>query len=87
MIQQTSLNAYQDLVRSEDIGLKQKVVLLCLMNDGPANNRVISVRCRMPINTVTPRVKELRDIGLVRARESSVDSVTRRSAIVWEAVY
>ena len=78
--------AYESLVRNQELGIKQKCVLLCLMNDGAANNRVISTRLRWPINTVTPRVKELRDLGLVRARESVVDSVTRRSAIVWEAV-
>jgi len=83
-MQQTSLSAYESIAYSV-LGHRQKVLLLCLMNDGPANNRVLSARTRLPINCVTPRVKELRESGFVREHSRRVDVVTGRSAIVWEA--
>lgn len=85
-MQQTSIDAFRSVAVDGSLGLRQKVLLLCLMNDGRANNRVLSLRTKIPINCVTPRIKELRDAGIVREYSRERDELTGRTAIVWEAV-
>lgn len=59
MIQQTSLLAYRSLDGSK-INERQKQVLYALEEIAPATNKQIAVHLGWPINSVTPRVLELR---------------------------
>ncbi|MCA1800152.1 MAG: hypothetical protein LC650_02515 [Actinobacteria bacterium] len=85
MLQQTSLDAYQALAFDGRLSDRQKVVLLCLREEGPANNRILSYRLRWPVNAVTPRVFELRQRGLVRESFRERDYATGMTTIFWEA--
>lgn len=49
------------------------------------SNREISKALGLPINSVTGRVKELRDDGLVVEGCIRWDSVTRRNVTAWKA--
>ncbi len=83
-IQITSLEAYQSV--ADDLGRRQREVLTILRTIGPATNRQISAATRREINTITPRIKELREKGLVVASGSKIDDTGRR-AILWQVVY
>jgi len=50
------------------------------------NNRMLSERMRLPINQVTPRVKELRDIGLVIPAGEHFDYSTLKMTKFWIAI-
>lgn len=65
------------------LGYKQKKVYDCILLFGPINNREISLKSGLPINCVTPRCKELREMGLVLAGEIVVDNVTGRRTVTW----
>jgi DNA-binding MarR family transcriptional regulator len=57
-MQMTSLLAYKDA--KKDLNRKQKLVLEAVENIGPATNRQIGEYLGWPINSITPRVLELR---------------------------
>ena len=66
-----------------DIGKRQSAVLSCLLNHGPLSNKELSDQMLLPINTITPRVKELRDLGLVELDHIHLDNSTNRPEQVW----
>ena len=84
MIQSTSLEAYNHATKS--LGDRQRQVLEALIKAGPLTNREISKLIDREINTVTPRVKELRMRGLVQNAGHKIDETGRR-AIKWIAAY
>jgi DNA-binding MarR family transcriptional regulator len=86
VLQQTSLDSYEALIRDRSLGDRQKAVLLCLREEGPANNRLLAFRLNKPINTVTPRVLELRERGLVAEAFRQRDQATGMTTIFWRAV-
>lgn len=59
MIAQTSMLAYFENVKPS-LNKKQKLVLEALEEIQPANNKQIAEHLGWPINTITPRVGELR---------------------------
>ena len=63
MIQQTSLNAFNEI--QPNLGEKQQKVYLMLKDLSVANNLILAKKLNWPINTVTPRVLELRQKGLI----------------------
>lgn len=84
MLTETSLLAYQEALLS--LGEHQKEVLKCLRRLGQANNQMIARTLRWQINSVTPRVKELRDKKLVKVAFEGPDLFTGRKTIYWEAI-
>lgn len=86
MIQQTSIEAYDALARNKSLGDKQKIVLACLMDRGPLNNRMIGYILRWPVNCVTGRIKELREMGFVVEHHRARDYSTNKTTIYWEAL-
>lgn len=86
-----SRDAYQQIASSGELGARQLEVLRCLRAhpDGLTNNE-ISRMLGLRINSVTPRVKELREI-LSRTRDSPllvrggsrVDLHTLKRCAVW----
>ena len=83
-VQRTSLEAWRLL--QETLGPHQKTILKALRELGRASNKQISMALGWPINTITPRVKELRDIGLVDYEGEQFDSKTQRHEMVWGVV-
>ena len=59
MIQETSLLARQDALRN--VCTKREKVFDCLKLLGRASNELLSKELCWPINSVTPRIKELRE--------------------------
>jgi predicted transcriptional regulator len=78
----TSILAYESII--ESLGKRQIEVLKVLKQIEPANNRIIAQSMRKPINTITPRVNELRKKGLIKAEPQFLfDEVTKRNTIAW----
>lgn len=80
--QQTSLWAYQNEIIPE-LGARQKVVFEALKTRPNFTNTELSKHLDFPINTITPRVGELRKKGLVDQAEIRVCKETGRRAIAW----
>lgn len=84
-VQETSLKAYFGEIY-DNLGNRQKVVLEALKERENFTNQELADFLGFPINTVTPRVKELRDLGLVRKFTTRPCKSTGRTAIAWELV-
>jgi DNA-binding MarR family transcriptional regulator len=82
MIQETSKQAYESI--KEELGERQKQVLSVLEILGTANNRQISNHLKLPINSITPRIKELRDKKYVGVSKVDIDTLTNRKTIYWK---
>ena len=80
MIQQTSLEAYEILV--DDIGNRQREVLDCIRMYPGVCNKEISEKLLLPINCVTGRVKELRDMGFVMCCGCKI--YNNRRVMIWK---
>ena len=83
-MQPSSLDAWKSI--KENLGQRQKVVFRALQEIGEASNKQISQALGWPINTITPRVLELRHMGLVDFSREQTDLRTNRTEIVWKAV-
>jgi len=80
-ITQTSLLAYAEA--QQNPGNKQLGVYEMIRHYGPMCNQWIASRLNWPINTVTPRVQELRKKGLVKKDHVGRDPHTGRLVIYW----
>lgn len=80
-LQQTSLFAFIDVQKT--LGAKQQAVYEVIKKYGPITNRQIKDKLGWEINSVTPRVKEIRDLNLV-VEEGIVKDSTGRPAIAWK---
>lgn len=83
MVRETSLLAYTSI--SHELGQRQRQVLKALKELGYANNRMLAEELDLPINSVTPRVKELRELGLVVEAGKSTCPFTGRKTLFWKA--
>ncbi len=90
MIQSTSLHAYNTEVRPT-LGARQKTILEAiqeLQNEHEnATNTEISEHLNFPINTVTPRVFELRQKGYLTESVTRPCRATGRRAKTWRVVF
>lgn len=83
-MQITSMDSYAEIVKT--LGIRQMLVLYCLKENGPMCNREIASKLHLPINSITPRVMELRQQERVRWTGSKKhDEQTNRDVLVWEA--
>jgi hypothetical protein len=83
MIQDTSLWAHQ--VASQNLGAKQKQVLDALRFFPDATNRELKEYLHWEINSITPRIGELRDQGLVIDAGIRSCKITKRRCHAWKA--
>lgn len=81
MVTRTSVQAYQDIILS--LGKRQTEVLKALKLIEPANNRMIASYMHKPINTIVPRVNELRKKKLVELSGVFIDTVTKKNTMFW----
>ena len=84
MIQSTSLEAYK--VLQPELGTMQNMIYNILKVYPNSSNLDISRITHKPINSVTPRIKELRDKGLVIFSNYKKDRVTKRRVMCWKIV-
>ena len=84
MIQPTSLEAYH--VLKPKLGSMQNLVYNFLQLHPNSSNHDISHALMKPINSITPRVKELRDKGLVIMNGYKIDEITNKRVIRWTTI-
>ena len=85
MYQQTSFLAYQELITTGQINRKQGQILKAMIEHPfPLTNLEISKITNLPINSITGRVKELRDKGLVQKAYIKKEP---RASIAWKVAY
>lgn len=84
MIRDTSQNAYES-VRPE-LGERQRLVFNELKKYGNLTNMELAVSLGVSVNTVTPRIFELRKFGKVAEWGKRECRVTGRTVISWQAV-
>jgi DNA-binding MarR family transcriptional regulator len=83
MMEQTALDLRNLSYHSLNLGEKQEQVYNAIEQYQPVTNRQLSNILRWPINSITGRVKELRDMGLVHKEGSAYDQVTERTVSTW----
>mgnify|MGYP000265220147 CR=1 FL=1 len=84
MVQITSIESYVKVL--ESLGKRQMVVLKAIDKIEPCNNTQIANYLNLPINTVVPRVYELRKMGIVKLNKIDVCPTTKRRSMFWERV-
>ena len=80
-MQQTSLEAYWNFTKPK-LNERQKAVLEALEEIFPASNKQLAEHLQWPINSITPRVLELRTKGVVVKAYTGKD-LTGRSQNYW----
>ena len=78
-VRSTSREAYYSL---NNLGERQLAVFTVL-KETSASNTELSHKLNLPINSITPRVKELREMGLVEDKGVKVCPYTHRKVHVW----
>ena len=85
-VRATSRKAYFTEVHPK-LGDKQQKVLVALqMSRRPVNNQEIAEHLGWPINSVTPRVQELRELGKVEEAFRDIYPKTNRRVIYWRPI-
>ena len=79
--QVTSLEAYK--VLKPDLGNLQQIVYTIIQKNPGLCNHEIAKKLGWEINRVTPRVKELREKGLVINGGHKTDPLTSRNVMCW----
>ena len=79
---QTSLNAWLHV--KENLGRRQREVLIALHHLKEATNMEIANYLGWSINRVTPRVLELREMGLVKQSGIRECRITGNNARAWK---
>jgi len=81
MIQSTSLEAYYDIMPS--LSKRQNMVYnIIKLYPGVSNLDISRILC-VPINSITPRVYELRMYNLVKFSHKKRDRITGKSCRCW----
>ena len=82
-VEQTSLNAFIDI--QPTMGRRQLMVLHALKCLGKANNTMIAITMKLPINQITPRINELRKKGIVCHAGNFQFPYTHKITMFWRA--
>ena len=83
-VQQTSLEAYKQA--KAKLNDHQAIVWATIDAHGPLSNKQIATMLGWPINSVTPRVLELRAMEQVKFAGVRVDAKTNRREMLWSVV-
>lgn len=82
-VRDTSLRAFYGEIK-QDLGQRHQQVLWAFTQRENFSNCELAHFLGWEINRVTPRVKELRDIGKLREAGKRTCKVTGRYVLVWE---
>lgn len=82
MTQPTSAQTYHDILRSGELGDRQRAVLKLLMDKGPLTGS--EVNAALDSHSGHKRLSELEKMGVIRSGASRICTVTKREAIAWE---
>ena len=80
-VQQTSLEAYKEAKKK--LGDHQAIVWATIDAHGPISNKQIATILGWEINSVTPRVLELRALEQVKYAGTRLDPKTNRPEMLW----
>lgn len=78
----TSLLAYAYVL--ENLGERQALIYSVIRRLKSVSNFQISKKLNLPINSITPRTKELRDLGVVMQHKKDLCPETKRLVIYWK---
>ncbi len=78
----TSLLAYADIL--ETLGERQIQVFRKLRELKFASNFQLSKALNLPVNRITPRIKEMRDWGIVMFYKKDICPETKKLVIYWK---
>ena len=81
MVTETSILAYVEVL--QNLGARQLLVLKAIDKLSSCNNLMISKYLNLPINSVTPRVNELRKKGLIVKDTIRKCPYTKRMTQFW----
>jgi len=84
-VRDTSKQAFNDIIDKLPMS-RLKVFRAIQENGNKASNHQVSAKLGWGINRVTPRMQELRNIGLVRFAGKSTDKISGKSVCLWEIV-
>jgi transcription initiation factor IIE alpha subunit len=84
MVQQSSIDSYK-IVKETRKTVQQKIYDT-ILSRGYATNRQLSILTKIPINSVTARVKELREAGTLEQAGTEYDSTTKRTVMTWRVL-
>jgi len=82
MIRDTQKTSYELL--KPQLGMKQKQVVLALMQLTKATNRELATHLGWEINSVTGRVNELMHKKLITSNGTRLDTYTKRNVTLWQ---
>ena len=80
-VQQTSMEAFESMIPL--LNERQSVVYDVIRDHPGMSNHDIARFLHWEINCVTPRVNELRELGVVVFHGTKVDRVTGRNVMCW----
>ena len=80
-MQQTSIAAYLEI--KKHLGKKQREVKKVFEEHSECTNNELANYIGWPINTITPRVVELREKGFIKEHCRRADKLTGRKSICW----
>lgn len=80
----TSQDAAKRVNASGKVGKAERAVLRCLAEGGAANWDEISTRTGLRASTVSPRLKPLRERGLIRDTGQKAPGVSGSDQVLWE---
>lgn len=82
MVTQTSIDSYKIVKQTTRQTVQQKLLDI-LLSRGKVTNRQLSILTKIPINSVTARINELREAGKVKQVGTEYDSTTNRTVMTW----
>ena len=85
MMEQLSLALRNQSYGRVRLGERQNDVYEAILKYQPVSNRQLSNILHWPINSVTGRVKELREMGMVINSGTAFDEMTERTVCLWAA--
>lgn len=80
-IMPSSLLAYSEVL--EDLSERQTQVYVVIRNLKSCNNQMIAQFLHLPINSITPRVNELRKLHIVMMDKKELCPYTKRMTCYW----
>lgn len=87
MVNQKSIDSFNELIADGSISIRQQQVLKCLKEElGMATNKMIAKKLGWDINRVTGRITELREKKLVGFASDYYDIETNRTVNMWKCL-
>ena len=84
-MEQLSLTLRNESYHAVKLGERQADVLSAIEKYQPVSNLQLANILNWPINSVTGRVKELREMGMVINSGTAFDEMTERTVCLWAA--